>query len=681
MAYSGSGRRRRRRRIHFHPLVLPFLWISLAIPIQGSPRAEEAQASPDCVYRCGNTTVPYPFFIAPSSPPPSHHSCGHLKLHCEHGTLKLKISAASYRVLGFTRSNVIIIDPQGCGGGGGAGVGGAATAPSSFTISNNTNYALSFGNLLMLYGCTNNTACYNNCNFNSRAVHWPYAAGGQHGCGVTPQCCYDLQFASLTALRDIDLGSFNCSGFSSLVTTFKEKGEDVSVEAREGLGLEWWLNGSCPAAAGVAAAEGSLCARNAMCVAGTFGGHTCRCEEKFHGDPYRAGCRPDGRRHSKVVRGSIMFAGILAGATVLAAVVIALALLAARSRHHRRRLSTTFRSMRDAKQLAKLVSRTGSSKAVTLFSYKDLERATKDFSPAQMLGHGGHGTVYKGKLPDGRDVAVKRINHISSHGIEQVLNEVKVLLSVSHPNLVQLLGCCLEVYDPLLVYEFVPNGTLAEHLQRERGDGLDWFTRVAIAAEAAQGIAYLHSRSPPIYHRDVKSTNILLDGEFNTKVGDFGLSRTALTEASHVSTAPQGTPGYVDPDYHQSFQLSDKSDVYSFGVVLVEMITSMKVVDFTRDKREVNLAALAVGKIATDCLDEIIDPALMIQACRNPVVRCMIQRMAELAFRCLAHEKDARPSMAEVFDEVEGIRHSCLSPGDHSPIRDIKIDESLLTPR
>ncbi|EFJ12415.1 hypothetical protein SELMODRAFT_446625 [Selaginella moellendorffii] len=179
--------------------------------------------------------------------------------------------------------------------------------------------------------------------------------------------------------------------------------------------------------------------------------------------------------------------GILAGATVLAAVVIALALLTARSRHHRRRLSTTFRSMRGTKQLAKLVSRTSSSKAVTLFSYKDLERATKDFSPTQMLGHGGHGTVYKGKLPDGRDVAVKRINHISSHGVEQ--------------------------------------------------------------------------------------------------------------------------------------------------------------------------------------------------ACRNPVVRCMIQRMAELAFRCLAHEKDARPSMAEVFDEVERIRHSCLSPGDHSPIRDIKIDESLLTPR
>ena len=116
--------------------------------------------------------------------------------------------------------------------------------------------------------------------------------------------------------------------------------------------------------------------------------------------------------------------------------------------------------------------------------------------------------------------------------------------------------------------------------------------------------------NPPIYHRDIKSTNILLDYDFNSKVADFGLSRLGMTESSHISTAPQGTPGYLDPQYHQCFHLSDKSDVYSFGVVLAEIITGLKVVDFTRPHTEINLAALAVDKIGSGCIDEIIDPIL-----------------------------------------------------------------------
>uniref|UniRef100_A0A2C9VYB9 Protein kinase domain-containing protein n=1 Tax=Manihot esculenta TaxID=3983 RepID=A0A2C9VYB9_MANES len=138
----------------------------------------------------------------------------------------------------------------------------------------------------------------------------------------------------------------------------------------------------------------------------------------------------------------------------------------------------------------------------------------------------------------------------------------------------------------------MPNGTLCQHLQRERGDGLAWLVRLTIAAETAQAIAHLHSAiHPPIYHRDIKSSNILLDYNFRSKVADFGLSRLGMAEISHISTAPQGTPGYLDPQYHQNFHLSDKSDVYSFGVVLVEIITALKVVDFSMPQNDVILAA------------------------------------------------------------------------------------------
>eukprot|EP00249_Psilotum_nudum_P022968 c28706_g1_i1 orf=701-1843(+) len=297
------------------------------------------------------------------------------------------------------------------------------------------------------------------------------------------------------------------------------------------------------------------------------------------------------------------------------------------------------------------------------FSYKELERATNCFSPNQKLGNGGCGTVYAGKLQDGRLVAVKRINYPNTQGLQQVVNEVNVLSTAKHRNLVLLLGCCIERVDPLIVFEYVPNGTLTEHLQRERGEGLNWSTRISIATETAEALAYLHSVDPPIYHRDVKSSNILLDYDFKAKVADFGLSRLAfgLIDASHISTIPQGTPGYLDPEYHQNFHLSDKSDVYSFGVVLIEIISGLKPIDFSRNKKEVNLAALAVAKIGSGCVDEIIDPFL--EAHNMPEVRTMIQRVAELAFRCLSFDKDARPTMTEVMEELALIRGETTRSG------------------
>lgn len=323
-----------------------------------------------------------------------------------------------------------------------------------------------------------------------------------------------------------------------------------------------------------------------------------------------------------------------------------------------RRRSTSLRNRLSAKRL--LCQAAGNS-SVPFYPYKEIERATNGFSEKQRLGTGAYGTVYAGKLHNDEWVAIKKIRYRDTESIDQVMNEIKLLSSVSHPNLVRLLGCCIEEGEPILVYEFMPNGTLCQHLQRERGQGLPWTIRLTIATETANAIAYLHSAmNPPIYHRDIKSSNILLDYNYKSKVADFGLSRLGMTESSHISTAPQGTPGYLDPQYHQYFHLSDKSDVYSFGVVLVEIITSQKVVDFSRSHSEVNLAALAVDRIGRGCVDEIIDPYL--EPHRDAWTLSSVHHVAELAFRCLAFHRDMRPTMMEVAEELEQIRLSAWVP-------------------
>ncbi|KAH9306315.1 hypothetical protein KI387_010719 [Taxus chinensis] len=272
-------------------------------------------------------------------------------------------------------------------------------------------------------------------------------------------------------------------------------------------------------------------------------------------------------------------------------------------------------------------------------------------------GRPGYMIVYLGKLQDGRVVAVKRLHQENSRRVEQFINEVQILSSLCHPNLVRLYGCtCPQSPILLLVYEFVPNGTLSDHLHGSRRTlkGLAWGTRLNIAIETAQALAYLHSIDSPIFHRDVKSNNILLDEHFRAKVADFGLSRLLPVNVSHVTTAPQGTPGYLDPEYHQCFQLTEKSDVYSFGVVLVELISAKVAVDITRNRNEISLANMAIDKIRRGVLDELVDPDLKIET--DHEVKVMVAAVAELAFECLARDRDFRPDMKEVVSRLEEIK-------------------------
>lgn len=242
-----------------------------------------------------------------------------------------------------------------------------------------------------------------------------------------------------------------------------------------------------------------------------------------------------------------------------------------------------------------------------------------------------------------------------------------------------LYGCTsCQSKELLLVYEFIPNGTVADHLHGDRAKDapLTWPIRMSIAIETAGALAYLHASD--IIHRDVKTHNILLDDNFCVKVADFGLSRLFPTNVTHVSTAPQGTPGYVDPEYHQCYQLTDKSDVYSFGVVLIELISSMPAVDISRRRQEINLANWAINRIQNHAFNELIDPSLGFQS--DSSIERMAQSVSEVAFRCLQLEKEMRPTMEEVLEALKEIQEykeeksegeatgKCMHPspeGDH----------------
>ncbi|XP_057447008.1 LEAF RUST 10 DISEASE-RESISTANCE LOCUS RECEPTOR-LIKE PROTEIN KINASE-like 1.2 isoform X5 [Lotus japonicus] len=292
---------------------------------------------------------------------------------------------------------------------------------------------------------------------------------------------------------------------------------------------------------------------------------------------------------------------------------------------------------------------------VHLFTYTELEEATNNFDSSKELGEGGFGTVYFGKLRDGRCVAVKRLYENNCRRVEQFMNEVEILIRVVHPNLVSLYGCTSRhSRELLLVYEYISNGTVADHLHGKQANPgkISWRIRMNIAVETASALKYLHASE--IIHRDVKTNNILLDNHFRVKVADFGLSRLFPEDVTHVSTAPQGTPGYVDPEYHECYQLTSKSDVYSFGVVLIELISSLPAVDITRHRHEINLANMAINKIQKQALHELVDPTLGFES--DFKARKMINAVAELAFQCLQSSKDMRPSMDEVLDSLQDIQ-------------------------
>ncbi|XP_044961608.1 wall-associated receptor kinase 3-like isoform X1 [Hordeum vulgare subsp. vulgare] len=286
-----------------------------------------------------------------------------------------------------------------------------------------------------------------------------------------------------------------------------------------------------------------------------------------------------------------------------------------------------------------------------IFTSSELEKATNRFSDDNIAGRGGFGTVYKGILSDQMVVAIKKAQRVDQSQVEQFVNEMVILSQVNHKNVVQLVGCCLESEVPLLVYEFITNGALFHHLHNTSAL-MPWKERLRIAMETATALAYLHMASEmPIIHRDVKSSNILLDESFTAKVSDFGASRPMAHNQTHVTTLVQGTLGYMDPEYFQTSQLTERSDVYSFGVVLIELLTRQKPI-FGGKMDEVRSLALHFSILFHENrLSEIVDRLVYEEAGARHV-----KTVAQLALRCLRVKGEERPRMVEVAVEVEALR-------------------------
>lgn len=279
-----------------------------------------------------------------------------------------------------------------------------------------------------------------------------------------------------------------------------------------------------------------------------------------------------------------------------------------------------------------------------------VQEATDRFSESLVVGVGGFGKVYKGKLSDGTLVAVKRGAPQSHQGLAEFQTEVEMLSQLRHRHLVSLIGYCNERNELIIIYEYMENGTLKNHLYGSDLPKLNWRQRLEICIGSAKGLHYLHtSASKAIIHRDVKSANILLDENFMAKVADFGLSKNGPElDQTHVSTAVKGSFGYLDPEYMTRQQLTEKSDVYSFGVVLFEILCGSPVIDPTRPKGMVNLVEWVREWQKKGNLEKIIDPCLV-----GKMKIESLKKFVDIADKCLADEGIDRPTMGDVLQNLE----------------------------
>ncbi|KAK4481045.1 hypothetical protein RD792_011914 [Penstemon davidsonii] len=333
----------------------------------------------------------------------------------------------------------------------------------------------------------------------------------------------------------------------------------------------------------------------------------------------------NGKKHEKIIIGFSVVAAVL----LIAAIASYILLPKLKKNHHKQG--------------------DYASEVAHYFTLTEIKDATKNFE--RKIGSGGFGVVYYGRLKDGKEIAVKILTNDTFQGKREFSNEVSLLSRIHHRNLVQFLGYCQEDGKSILVYEFMHNGTLKELLYRPstHGGGINWLKRLEIAEDAARGIEYLHTGCvPSIIHRDLKTSNILLDKKMGAKVSDFGLSKLSVDGASHVSSIVRGTLGYLDPEYYISQQLTEKSDVYSFGVVLLELISGQEAISsekFGANCR--NIVQWAKVHIESGNIQGIIDPSLQDYDIQS------MWKIAEKALMCVQPHGNMRPSISQVIKEIQ----------------------------
>ncbi|KAL6844962.1 hypothetical protein ACP4OV_025621 [Aristida adscensionis] len=373
------------------------------------------------------------------------------------------------------------------------------------------------------------------------------------------------------------------------------------------------------------------------------GNYLCECPRGSHGDPYI----PNGCLKSH--QGLSIGLGVGSGAGFLLLVICSMFLLRKIKSQRKNKLRQRFFKQNRGQLLQQLICQRKDIAERMMITLKELEKATNNFDKTHELGHGGHGMVYKGILSSQHVVAVKKSKITVQSEIDDFINEVAMLSHINHKNIVKLLGCCLETQVPLLVYEFITNGSLHNHLHAEASVSLPWKDRLRIAIETARALTYLHSFvSMPIIHRDVKSANILLNDNLTVKLSDFGSSRHIPIDQTGVDTVVQGTFGYLDPMYCSTGHLTEKSDVYSFGVILIELITRQKPVSY-RSTQGYGLVKHFFTLLSKGNLDQILDPQVIREGDEEVI------DVAQLAAMCVQFIGDERPTMRQVEMRLETI--------------------------
>ncbi|XP_010504399.1 PREDICTED: probable receptor-like protein kinase At3g55450 isoform X1 [Camelina sativa] len=323
-----------------------------------------------------------------------------------------------------------------------------------------------------------------------------------------------------------------------------------------------------------------------------------------------------------------------------------------------------------------------SSTSVKSFTFNELKLATRNFRADSVVGEGGFGCVFRGWLDEttltptksssGLVIAVKRLNPDGFQGHREWLTEINYLGQLSHPNLVKLIGYCVEDEQRLLVYEFMHKGSLENHLFSTGSRDfkpLSWILRIKVALDAAKGLAFLHSDPVKVIYRDIKASNILLDSDFNAKLSDFGLARDGpMGETSYVSTRVMGTFGYAAPEYVSTGHLNARSDVYSFGVVLLELLCGRQALDHNRPAKEQNLVDWARPYLTSRRkVLLIVDTRLNSQYKPEGAVR-----LASIAVQCLSFEPKSRPTMDQVVRALIQLQDSVVKPANVDPVKDTK---------
>ncbi|CAI9114841.1 OLC1v1015650C1 [Oldenlandia corymbosa var. corymbosa] len=679
---------------HMMPLKLLVVFFIILNPCgcSSSSSANFPIAKPSCLDHCGNVSIPFPFGIGENCYYRDQNS--NFAVECNTSKLKFQDSPfeiteisleGQFRTMNYVGYNCYAHNRSIKSNSPWTSLG----MPFIFNSTSNKFTVIGCDSIAIVQGASNlreyTTGCVSLCNF-KEDVEDGSCSG--IGCCQTsiPSGAWQINVSLSSVFNHSSVLSFNPCSYAFVVEedAFHFYADNLTnLESVETLPVlvDWVISyKNCNEA--ITNKSSYACGLNSECYVeeGALG-YRCRCNEGYEGNPY-LGCQdidecrnPDrcgkysactntvGSYKCNCIKGYHedgdgrcvannkkdnwpVFIGVGLSGGTLCVLILSFCFFSKRQRQKEKKLREELFRKNGGKFLQEKLdaAKRGGTNNIRIYKEEELEKATNDFDESQIIGRGGFGTVYRGELTDHKVVAIKKSKGVDEDQVEQFINEVMLLSQINSRYVVKLLGCCLETEVPLLVYEYIDNGTLFDHLHKKFKSSLSWDIRLQIASEIAGVLSYLHSvASPPIIHRDIKSSNVLLDQDYIAKVSDFGISRLISSDDDQVATMVQGTLGYLDPEYMLTGLLTEKSDVYSFGIVLMEIITGKKVLSSGKPEAEKFLSNVFLASLEENHLAEILDNNIS-----SPENIDQLHEVAMIAKRCISVRGEERPCMKDV---------------------------------